>query len=70
MKTWSMHRLPIKALVSGLVSLSFVALSGAANGGDRPSDQALVPLKGQVGNPLIFQEMRFMMISYTFSAGT
>src|SRR2546426_8195289 len=44
MKTWSMHRLPIKALVSGLVALSFVALSGAANGGDRRSDQGPVPL--------------------------
>src|SRR2546425_12714024 len=43
MKTWSMHRLPIKALVSGLVALSSVALSGAANGG-RPSDQGPVPL--------------------------
>jgi hypothetical protein len=44
METWSMHRLPIKALVSGLVALSFVALSGAANGGGRPSDQGPVPL--------------------------
>ena len=43
MKTWSMHRLPIKALVSGLVALSFVALSGAANG-ERRSDQGPVPL--------------------------
>ena len=43
MKTWLMHRLSIKALVSGLVALSFVALSGAANGG-KPSDQGPVPL--------------------------
>jgi hypothetical protein len=43
MKTWLMHRVPIKALVSGLVALSFVALSGAANGG-KPSDQGPVPL--------------------------
>src|SRR3989442_861890 len=44
MKTWSTHGLPIKALLSGLVALSFVALSGAANGGDRPSGQGPVPL--------------------------
>src|SRR3989449_8938661 len=44
MKTWSMHRLPIRALVSGVVVLSFVALSGAANGGGRPSDPGPVPL--------------------------
>src|SRR3989442_11062447 len=43
MKTWSMPGLPIKALVSGLVALSFVALSGAANG-ERRSDQGPVPL--------------------------
>src|SRR3989441_7078950 len=43
MKTWSMHRLPIKALVSGLVALSLVALSEAANG-ERRSDQGPVPL--------------------------
>src|SRR3989441_4317365 len=39
MKTWSMHG----ALVSGLVALSLVALSGAANG-ERRSDQGPVPL--------------------------
>jgi hypothetical protein len=44
MKTWSMHGLPTKLLVCGLVVLSFVALSGAANGGDRRSDQGPVPL--------------------------
>jgi hypothetical protein len=44
MKTWSMHGLPTKSLVCGLVALSFVALSGAANGGDRRSDQGPVPL--------------------------
>src|SRR2546428_11903639 len=43
MKRWSMPRLPITALVSGLVALSFVALSGAANG-ERRSDQGPVPL--------------------------
>src|SRR3989441_241209 len=43
MKTWSRPGLPITALVSGLVALSFVALSGAANG-ERRSDQSPVPL--------------------------
>src|SRR3989441_7434460 len=43
MKTWSMPGLPIKALLSGLVALSFVALPGAANG-ERRSDQGPVPL--------------------------
>src|SRR2546428_8620013 len=44
MKRWSRPRLPITALVSGLVALSVVALSGGANGGGRPSDQGPVPL--------------------------
>src|SRR2546428_12426755 len=43
MKRWSMPRLPITALVSGLVALSFVALSGAADA-ERRSDQGQVPL--------------------------
>src|SRR3989442_461069 len=44
MKRGSRPRLPITALVSGLVALSVVALSGGANGGGRPSDQGPVPL--------------------------
>ncbi len=44
MKLRSMHRLPMKAFVSGLAALSFVALSGAANGGGRPSDEGPIPL--------------------------
>src|SRR3989442_13151164 len=44
MKRGSRPRLPITALVSGLVALSVVALSGGANGGGRPSDQGPIRL--------------------------
>src|SRR2546426_6471793 len=43
MKTWSRPGFAITSLVSGRVALSFVALSGAANG-ERRSDQSPVPL--------------------------
>src|SRR6267154_1252575 len=43
MKTWPLHRLLTKPLVSALLGISAVALSGFADGG-KPSDGGPVPL--------------------------
>ena len=43
MKTWSMRGLPTKPLVSALLAVSFVAVSGFADSG-KPSDGGPVPL--------------------------
>src|SRR5260370_23205813 len=43
MKTWSRRGLPTKPLVSALLAVSLVALSGFAAGG-KPSDGGPVPL--------------------------